>query len=156
MDIVLNLALRLFLFLQYRSFTRGTLSNEMSEEAEPMNGEDEASPPEQSSDTAPPASADTTPPAPPENPYADEKEWGEDITSDKDGGLFKRLLKEGSGDETPMVDDKVYVHYTGRLLDGTVFDSSLERDEPFNFTLGQGNNKILHGFDTAYQYWCWQ
>jgi len=118
----------------------------MSEEAEPMNGEGEAAPPEQSSDTAPPAAADTTPPIPPENPYADEKEWGEDITPDQDGGLYKRILQQGSGDEAPMIDDKVYVHYTGRLLDGTVFDSSLERDEPFNFNLGQGDN--IHTFVT--------
>lgn len=34
--------------------------------------------------------------------------------------------------------DKVAVHYTGSLTDGTVFDSSVERGEPIDFTLGQG------------------
>jgi len=41
-------------------------------------------------------------------------------------------------------DDKVKVHYTGRLEDGTVFDSSLER-EPLEFTLGAG--QMIAGFD---------
>ena len=114
----------------------------MSDEAEPMNVEEDAAPsepvetePSPASDSVTPASNSVTPP---ENPYASETEWGEDITADKSGQLFKRILTEGSGDELPMTDDKVFVHYTGRLLDGTVFDSSESRDEPFSFTLGNG------------------
>jgi FKBP-type peptidyl-prolyl cis-trans isomerase 2 len=42
-------------------------------------------------------------------------------------------------------DDKVKVHYTGRLEDGTVFDSSIERDEPLEFILGSG--QMIPGFD---------
>jgi len=38
---------------------------------------------------------------------------------------------------------KVSVHYTGKLLDGTVFDSSVERDKPLEFTLGEG---MIPGF----------
>ena len=112
----------------------------MSEEAEPMNVEEDAAPSEpvetEPVETEPSPASD--PVAPPENPYASETEWGEDITADKSGQLFKRILTEGSVDERPMTDDKVFVHYTGRLLDGTVFDSSENRDEPFSFTLGTG------------------
>jgi peptidylprolyl isomerase len=43
---------------------------------------------------------------------------------------------------------QVKVHYTGRLTDGTVFDSS-ENREPLQFTLGDGN--MIKGFDTAVQ-----
>lgn len=44
--------------------------------------------------------------------------------------------------------NKVKVHYTGKLKDGTVFDSS-ENREPLEFTLGDGN--MIKGFDTAVQ-----
>ena len=66
------------------------------------------------------------------------KEWGEDISPDKDEKVFKRVLVEGQGEEYPAAGDEVYVHYTGRLLDGTVFDSSVERNELFQFKLGEG------------------
>lgn len=42
--------------------------------------------------------------------------------------------------------DTVHIHYTGRLADGTVFDSSRERD-PLEFTLGEGN--VIPGFEEA-------
>ncbi len=43
--------------------------------------------------------------------------------------------------------DKVKVHYKGTLEDGTVFDSSLKRGQPFEFTLGQG--RLIKGFEKA-------
>lgn len=42
--------------------------------------------------------------------------------------------------------DTVKVHYTGKLEDGTVFDSSIEK-EPLTFTLGEGN--MIKGFESA-------
>lgn len=65
---------------------------------------------------------------------AEEKQ---DLTDGR-GLLLKRILKEGEGTEKPSGGCRVKVHYTGRLLDGSVFDSSRERDEPFEFTLGKG------------------
>lgn len=62
-----------------------------------------------------------------------------DVTPDKDGGVLKEILREGSGDEFPQTGDKVYVHYVGTLTDGTGFDSSRERDEKFSFNLGKGS-----------------
>lgn len=41
--------------------------------------------------------------------------------------------------------DTVKVHYTGKLADGQVFDSSVERGEPIEFTLGQG--QLIPGFE---------
>ena len=51
-------------------------------------------------------------------------------------GLQYLVLKEGNGVK-PGPNDAVTVHYTGRLIDGTVFDSSVERGEPATFAVGQ-------------------
>ena len=53
-------------------------------------------------------------------------------------------VKVGEGPEaTPG--RRVRVHYTGTLMEGTKFDSSKDRDEPFEFTLGQG--EVIPGWD---------
>lgn len=59
-----------------------------------------------------------------------------------DGGVQKEILKEGNGDETACVGCTVSLHYTGRLTDGTVFDSSVDRGEPFEFELGKGSKTL--------------
>ena len=51
-------------------------------------------------------------------------------------GLQYEILTEGSGPK-PSAADTVTVHYEGRLLDGTVFDSSIARGTPASFPLGQ-------------------
>ena len=53
-----------------------------------------------------------------------------------ESGLQYLVLKEGNGVK-PGPNDAVIVHYTGRLIDGTVFDSSVERGEPATFAVGQ-------------------
>jgi FKBP-type peptidyl-prolyl cis-trans isomerase FklB len=51
-------------------------------------------------------------------------------------GLQYKVITEGSG-RKPTAESEVVVHYRGRLLDGTVFDSSFERGEPAVFQVGQ-------------------
>jgi len=52
-----------------------------------------------------------------------------------ESGAIVQTLKEGSG-PSPTAADKVKVHYQGTLVDGTVFDSSVQRGEPVTFPLG--------------------
>lgn len=61
-------------------------------------------------------------------------------------GLQYTILAEGTGGK-PRRGQTVETHYTGWLTDGTLFDSSRERDEPFSFTVGQG--EVIAGFDEA-------
>lgn len=69
----------------------------------------------------------------------------ENVTT-TDSGLQYRVTAEGSG-EKPKASDEVTVHYEGRLLDGTVFDSSYERGEPAKFQVGQ----VIEGWQEALQ-----
>lgn len=59
-------------------------------------------------------------------------------------GLRYQDLKTGSGTEAKN-GDTVSVHYTGWLEDGTKFDSSVDRGQPFDFTLGAG--MVIRGWD---------
>ncbi len=59
-------------------------------------------------------------------------------------GLKYVELKEGTGDEA-KAGQTVEVHYTGWLKDGTKFDSSKDRNKPFEFRLGAG--KVIKGWD---------
>lgn len=61
-----------------------------------------------------------------------------------DSGLGIKLLKEGKG-EKPVNGQRVTVHYTGYLEDGTKFDSSVDRQQPITFPLGQG--RVIKGWD---------
>ena len=59
-------------------------------------------------------------------------------------GLHYVLHEQGEG-ERAVPGKTVEVHYTGYLLDGTVFDSSHERNQPIDFVLGQG--MVIQGWD---------
>ena len=52
-------------------------------------------------------------------------------------GLQYKVLTQGDGTEHPSASSKVKVHYHGTLLDGSVFDSSVERGAPISFGLNQ-------------------
>lgn len=61
-------------------------------------------------------------------------------------GLQYEIMREGGG-PTPKATDRVKVHYEGRLIDGTVFDSSVQRGEPAVF----GVTQVIKGWVEALQ-----
>lgn len=63
-----------------------------------------------------------------------------------DSGLQYRVVESGAGDK-PTETDTVVVHYRGRLLDGTEFDSSFGRGEPTELSVGQ----VIPGWQEALQ-----
>ncbi|WP_458402039.1 FKBP-type peptidyl-prolyl cis-trans isomerase [Candidatus Avelusimicrobium sp.] len=69
----------------------------------------------------------------------EQKEYLENFSKEKgvkvlDNGAMIKLSKKGKG-RTAKADSKVRVHYTGKLIDGTKFDSSYDREEPFTTRL---------------------
>ena len=62
-------------------------------------------------------------------------------------GLEYTITSKGSG-KKPQNGDKVKVHYTGKLTNDTVFDSSVKRGQPFEFKLGAG--QVIKGWDEAF------
>jgi FKBP-type peptidyl-prolyl cis-trans isomerase len=64
-----------------------------------------------------------------------------------ESGLQYQVLKEGTGETHPTARSKVKVHYHGTLTDGTVFDSSVERNQPISF----GLNQVIPGWTEGVQ-----
>lgn len=61
-------------------------------------------------------------------------------------GIRHKVLTPGTGPK-PIAGSHVKAHYAGRLLDGTEFDSSYKRAEPFEFTLNKG--EVIKGWDLS-------
>ena len=61
-------------------------------------------------------------------------------------GMYYQILTEGNG-PSPTATSKIKAHYEGKLLDGTVFDSSYERGKPLEFKL----NQVIRGWQEALQ-----
>lgn len=77
------------------------------------------------------------------NAFSKEEKMSGDIQTTP-SGLQYIVIEEGAGDK-PEKGKKVKVHYTGKLEDGTVFDSSIKRGTPIEFTLGVG--QVIKGWD---------
>ncbi len=67
--------------------------------------------------------------------------------STTESGLQYKVVKSGKGGDKPTRSDKVTVHYHGTLIDGTVFDSSIERGTPATFPVGG----VIPGWTEALQ-----
>jgi len=87
--------------------------------------------------------------------FGENLEMGEDFLAEnklKEGvittesGIQYEVITMGDGPR-PGVEDEVVVHYEGTLIDGTVFDSSYQRDEPAQFVL----NRVIPGWTEALQ-----
>ena len=64
-----------------------------------------------------------------------------------ESGLQYQVLTQGKGTQHPTAKDTVKVHYHGTLLDGSVFDSSVERGQPISF----GLNQVIPGWTEGVQ-----
>uniref|UniRef100_A0A7S1XY78 peptidylprolyl isomerase n=1 Tax=Phaeomonas parva TaxID=124430 RepID=A0A7S1XY78_9STRA len=79
---------------------------------------------------------------------ADAEAGGEWIDLTGDGGLMKKILREGYSDDVPQTGQEVWAHYTGTLEDGSKFDSSRDRGRAFNFVIGTG--QVIRGWDEGF------
>jgi peptidylprolyl isomerase len=69
-----------------------------------------------------------------------------DATRNDETGIYSVVRTEGTG-ASPTPGTTITVHYTGTLMDGTEFDSSRRREEPFKFNVGSG--QVIPGWDIS-------
>jgi FKBP-type peptidyl-prolyl cis-trans isomerase len=77
--------------------------------------------------------------------YLAENKMKEGVTTTTSGLQYK-VIKQGAGKQ-PTLNDRVTVHYTGQLVDGSVFDSSVKRGQPATFSV----NGVVRGWTEALQ-----
>ena len=122
--------------------------SEMSEEGEAAHQSGEAEAATDDSEEETQESDDAEASQSEEDTIAAESQGSEAIPADAgittDSGLQYIELEEGTG-TAANTGDFVEVHYTGKLEDGTVFDSSLDRGQPYRFPLGAG--QVIPGWD---------
>jgi len=88
------------------------------------------------------------------NEFAQKQKQYLDDNATKDGvtvtetGLQYRVLSRGESEVRPSASDVVSAHYEGRLIDGTIFDSSYRRGAPSDFPL----NRVIAGWTEGLQY----
>jgi peptidylprolyl isomerase len=75
------------------------------------------------------------------------KNKAKDNIHETDSGLQYEVLQKGSGELHPNARSTVKVHYHGTLINGEVFDSSVERGEPISFPL----NRVIKGWTEGVQ-----
>ena len=80
-----------------------------------------------------------------EKQYLKENKEKEGV-KETESGLQYRVIKEGDG-KSPSAEDVVLVHYVGKFVDGTEFDSSVKRGEPISFPL----NRVIKGWTEGLQ-----
>ena len=73
------------------------------------------------------------------------EQWPDAITTPS--GLQYVVVQEGQG-KSPAKGTQITAHYTGKLIDGSVFDSSFDRNKPIQFPVGSG--QVIKGWDEAF------
>ena len=73
----------------------------------------------------------------------------EQVVVEPETTLQVEIIQEGTGDRQVEQNDVISVHYVGTLTDGSKFDSSIDRGEPFTFTVGIG--QVIKGWDQGTQ-----
>ncbi|NTV41090.1 MAG: FKBP-type peptidyl-prolyl cis-trans isomerase [Candidatus Moranbacteria bacterium] len=68
-----------------------------------------------------------------------------DNSNNKKMELEIKTIQAGTGERVVKSGDNISVHYTGKLVDGTKFDSSVDRGVPFDFVIGQG--MVIKGWE---------
>jgi FKBP-type peptidyl-prolyl cis-trans isomerase len=79
--------------------------------------------------------------------FLDKNKTRKEVTTTA-SGLQYEVMKKGSGTEAPKATDRVEVHYHGTLIDGTIFDSSVQRGQTSSF----GLNQVIKGWTEGLQY----